>query len=493
MSSPEKDPTLQILAFEPHDPENPYNWSKRKKIMIIALGTLVVLNTTMASSLPSLAQQSLREHFDVQQEIQGVLPNSIYLVGYVLGPTLWAPMSEHFGRRWITLGAFGVYAAFMAACAVAPGWASFCGFRLLTGLFGAAPISLTGGLFADVLDDPVWRGRAISWFMTVASMGPFMGPVVSGCLVQFGWEWPFWFGLIFAGACFVPQLFFLPETFGPALLKAKAKKMRKEHTGANVYAPLELQRVGALQMVTRIVGRPLRMMLLEPIVSATCCYLSLMYATAFILFQSFSVIYPPIYGFGNLETGLAFLPLVVGSILALPITFWYDTYIRKAKAARKTWASREEYQRLPLACIGGPLMPIGMFWIGWSARTSVHWIVPILGGLPFSIGFVLVFVALYNYLVDAYKIYAASALGATSIARSICGVVLPFAAKPMYDTLGVTWACSLLAFATLAMCAIPFVFIWYGPILRSRSPICQELATPEKRQDEKEEKEKEKP
>lgn len=88
----------------------------------------------------------------------------------------------------------------------------------------------------------------------------------------------------------------------------------------------------------------------------------------------------------------------------------------------------------------------------------------------------LVFVALYNYLVDAYKIYAASALGATSIARSIFGVVLPFAAKPMYDALGVAWACSLLAFASLAMCAIPFVFMWYGPTLRERSPICRELA-----------------
>lgn len=128
-------------------------------------------------------------------------------------------------------------------------------------------------------------------------------------------------------------------------------------------------------------------------------------------------------------------------------------------------------------------MPIGMFWIGWSARSSIHWIVPILGGLFWSIGFVMVFVALYNYLVDAYKIYAASALGATSIARSIFGVVLPFAARPMYDTLGVAWACSLLGFATAVMCAIPFVFIWYGPVLRARSPICQELARPVQQQE----------
>ena len=103
-----------------------------------------------------------------------------------------------------------------------------------------------------------------------------------------------------------------------------------------------------------------------------------------------------------------------------------------------------------------------------------------LGGLPFGIGFVLIFVSLFNYIVDAYKIYSASALGATSIARSTFGVVLPFAARPMYATLGVGWACSLLGFLTLLMCLIPFAFIQYGAKLREKSPICAELAAQEK-------------
>lgn len=99
-----------------------------------------------------------------------------------------------------------------------------------------------------------------------------------------------------------------------------------------------------------------------------------------------------------------------------------------------------------------------------------------LGGLPLGIGFVLIFVALFNYLVDAYKTFSASALGATSISRSSFGVVLPFAAKPMYQALGVAWACSLLGFLSLLMCLIPIVFIRYGERLRETSPVCQELA-----------------
>lgn len=87
---------------------------------------------------------------------------------------------------------------------------------------------------------------------------------------------------------------------------------------------------------------------------------------------------------------------------------------------------------------------ISLFWLGWTAHPSVPWIVPVLSALPFGVGFLLIFMALINYVVDAYEVFAASAMGATSASRSIFGVVLPFAAKPMYSTLGVNWACTLL-------------------------------------------------
>lgn len=71
--------------------------------------------------------------------------------------------------------------------------------------------------------------------------------------------------------------------------------------------------------------------------------------------------------------------------------------------------------------------------------------------------------------------YAASAMGAASCSRSLFGVVLPFAAKPMYNDLGVAWACSLLGFLSLLMSAIPFVFIKFGDRIRANSKFCREL------------------
>ncbi|GIZ45627.1 hypothetical protein CKM354_000878500 [Cercospora kikuchii] len=467
--------SYDIVSFSNGDKTNPYNWSTAKKIGIIAIGSLIGLNSTIASSLPSLASPQLRQHFNVASQEQLVLPNSVYLIGYVVGPTIWAPLSESYGRRWIIITTFIAYTAFMLACALAPNWPAFIIFRFLTGLFGATPISLTGGLFADVLDNPVWRGRSIAWFMVVASFGPAAGPIPSGYLAEISWRWPFWFGLILAGVT-IPPVLLLPETFAPALLMSKARRVRRTQPGVKVYAPLELKRTTPRQLITQVLGRPLRMIFAEPIVSACCLYLSLIYGIIFMLFQAYSVIFQPIYNFGQGEVGLAFIPMCIGIIAAIPPCLWYDHVLKQAKGKRKVWASKEEYQRLPLGCFGGPLITIGLFWTGWAARPTVHWIVPMLGGVPFGIGFVLIFVALFNYLVDSYKIYSASALGATSIARSTFGVVLPFAARPMYNALGVAWACSLLGFLSLPMCLIPFAFIRYGPQLREKSPVCKELA-----------------
>lgn len=112
---------------------------------------------------------------------------------------------------------------------------------------------------------------------------------------------------------------------------------------------------------------------------------------------------------------------------------------------------------------------VALFWLGWSASPDIHWIVPMLAGIPFGMGFFLIFVALINYLIDAYHEYAASAMAAASCCRSILGAVLPLAAVPMFRQLGIAWGCGLLGFLSLLMSLIPFVFIRYGDKIRSRS------------------------
>jgi hypothetical protein len=182
-----------------------------------------------------------------------------------------------------------------------------------------------------------------------------------------------------------------------------------------------------------------------------------------------------LYGFNAGKTGLTFLPIGVGSVVSVGCYLSWDIILARAQARKTPWAQSEEMRRLPLACFAGPFFVISLFWAGWTARTDIHWIVPVLSGIPFGIGYLCLFMALLNYLVDAYEVFAASAMAAASFSRSGFGAVLPFAAKPMYRELGVPWACSLLGFLSVGLCAIPFVFLKFGPQIRARSRFCQYL------------------
>lgn len=330
-------------------------------------------------------------------------------------------------------------------------------------------------------------------FMTGTTFGPLFGPVISGfAAAALGWRWVYWIALMIAGITW-PVLLFSPETYAPVILKRRAERLRKETGNAQIFAAIELENTSLKHIVTVVLTRPVRMFFFEAIVLCSCLYLSLAYAIFYMFFQAYPIIFvESSYHFNYGEEGLAFLPIGVGSVCACCIYLYWDYRLQKAKkrSAPAAWTRKEEYRRLPLACLGGPLFVISLFWIGWTARPSVHWIVPMLAAVPFGMGYLLLFMALLNYLVDAYEVFAASASAAAACSRSLFAAVLPFAARPMYQKFGVAWACSLLGFVSLAMCAIPFVFIRFGDQIRERSAFCQQLKAQKREMLEEKEKEK---
>jgi hypothetical protein len=177
------------------------------------------------------------------------------------------------------------------------------------------------------------------------------------------------------------------------------------------------------------------------------------------------------------ETQTQLTPKTVGIGAASSglISLYYDTIYEKAKKQGKSWTCSPELHRLPVSCIAGPCLTISLFWLGWTATRNIHWIVPVLSGVLFGIGYQMIFISLLTYVTDAYKIYSASALAASVILRSIVGALFPLAADPLYSSLGVGWATSVLGFVSLACIPIPFGLLYVGPWIRKRSPFCQRL------------------
>lgn len=70
-------------------------------------------------------------------------------------------------------------------------------------------------------------------------------------------------------------LLLLPETYGPVILKKRAHTLRKKTGNKNIFAPIELEKKGAREILTTILARPFQMFFFEAIVLLTCLYLSL--------------------------------------------------------------------------------------------------------------------------------------------------------------------------------------------------------------------------
>lgn len=156
---------------------------------------------------------------------------------------------------------------------------------------------------------------------------------------------------------------------------------------------------------------------------------------------------------------------------------YYGKLLLHMRKSHNAWLSAA-YERLPLACLGGPLFSLSLFWLGWSSDSHrTPWIVPTLSSFWFGAAIELVFIAMTNYITDAYgEKYSASAAGASCTTRYLVAAVLPIAAKPMYKKMGIGWGASTLGFASAVTAVVPIVFMRYDVEIKRRSHYVQKVA-----------------
>ena len=165
-----------------------------------------------------------------------------------------------------------------------------------------------------------------------------------------------------------------------------------------------------------------------------------------------------------------YLTLLIGYMVGLGIF----SSLSDKTVVRMTAANGGVYEpemRLPDCIWFAAILPISFFWYGWSADQATHWIVPVIGIVPFGIGVVGVWLPIQAYIIDAYPQYAASGLAAFSVLRSTVAAFLPLAGPQMYDSLGIGWGTSLLGFIALALIPIPALIYKFGKKMRQRFPL----------------------
>jgi hypothetical protein len=211
----------------------------------------------------------------------------------------------------------------------------------------------------------------------------------------------------------------------------------------------------------------MKMLFLSPIVASMCTYIAVMYGMLYILFTTFTFVFEEVYHFSTSIVGLAFLGSGVGMFAGLLFVSTVSDKIIKAKQASGQTVKPED--RLP-RIITGPAclcMPTGLIIYGWATEKGIHWIVPQIGTAIIGLGMISILMCIQTYLVDAFTIYAASAIAANAVLRSLLGALLPLCGLQVYDALGLGWGNTMLGLIALGLAPIPILFGVYGERMRT--------------------------
>ena len=318
------------------------------------------------------------EEFNVS-EVPATLGLSLFTAGYGLGPMVLSPMSDipSLGRRGIYFWTLFAFVVFQLPVGFAIDLPMFLVFRFVTGFCGSPCLS-TGGATIPDMYQPAQTPFAICIWGSFGILGPVMGPIVGGFLAPVkGWRWTIWVIAWLCSIVLIIFFFLMPETSAANILYRRAKRLRLV-TGDDRYR--SQSEIDAAHFTKRdhlaVVGRAFTLTFSEPIVFSLDLYTALLYGVLFLWFESFPLVFGDIYGFNVEEQGLAFLGILVGAVITLPLfLLWLKRYIVPILAEPDF---RPELILTP-TFFGSAALPICLFWYGWSARSSVHWIMPIVG------------------------------------------------------------------------------------------------------------------
>ncbi|KAJ6144696.1 MFS general substrate transporter [Penicillium chermesinum] len=474
-----------VVEFDgPDDPLYPQNWPLKRKVYTSVMLAFTSICSTFDSAIFSASSQNVSKYFGVNLEV-ATLSSTLYIAGYASGPLLWAPLSELKGRRpgiVIAMLGFGI---FNIAVAVSKDLQTLMICRFFSGIFGSSPLAVVAAIFSDIYDNRT-RGVAIAMFAATVFLGPMIAPFIGGFINMsyLGWRWTAYIPAFMGFAAFVLNLFFLHESYPPVVLIEKAAELRRRTKNWGIHARQEEIEVDLRELIVNNFSRPIKLLINEPLILAVTIYLSFIYGLLYCFLTAYTLVFEGVHGFNPGLSGLPLLGLVVGLFIAATYIVWDNrSYNRKLDA--NNGITVPEW-RLPPVVLGGALFAGGLFWFGWTGFSKgIPWIVPTLSGLFTGFGLLIIFIQLFNYLIDTYLMFVSDCR--QHVLPFNGGRRLSAFSRQMFNNMGIQWAATLLGCVAACLVPIPVGFYLYGKRLRMKSKYAPFFEPPEEAAEEEQE------
>ncbi|KAF7325718.1 hypothetical protein MKEN_00422100 [Mycena kentingensis (nom. inval.)] len=468
-SPPPSCPTLNNHPTDAHDPDdwfcdprNPRNWPRSRKWLTTAVVALYMFVSPLSSSMMAPGQAQIATRYGIKNESILAMTLSIFLLSFGLGPLVLAPVSvrppaffvlaciiyterRYLGnvwkvrmrfpaehslstpcslRKWVLHIGILFSVLFHLGCAFAPTTAALLAFRFLAGLSGSAPVSCGGAVVSDLFDERE-RASAMALYSLGPLLGPVVGPIAGGFIAQTVGVQYVYFAL--AGITSLVGLIGLPFL------------QRASRFSAIVTRNLS----GKLSFLWSNFSRPVYLLTHSFICFTLSLYMAFLYGIYYLFFVTFNGFFTSTYRLTTGEAGLMYTGLGAGFVLATSCGAKFSNILYTYLADRNGGKGEPE-MRIPPIFFGSVWVPIGLLWYGWSAEQKLHWIMPVVGSSIFGFGMMVSFLPIQLYLVDSFK-YAASALSAAFLFRSLLGFSFPLFGHEIFEKLGYGWGFSLLA------------------------------------------------
>lgn len=218
---------------------------------------------------------------------------------------------------------------------------TLCVARFFAGAFGSPVAAVFAGVLNDIWDVPreALGNQMIVLYGAVAVLAPFVAPLIGGAMIDDtgNWRWTFYFQAILLGATFLFNVF-TPETFRPTLLA-------KYHPGTK-----NIPRITWRDAIRVGFGRPLNMLIRDPINLPTCVIGAFYQAVLYVYYVAYPILFEGEYHFTVYHTGLTFLPLLVGGLIGILLMGILDKRVympRKLKAEAQGLPVQPELRLIP--------------------------------------------------------------------------------------------------------------------------------------------------
>jgi MFS family permease len=497
------------IVLVPHpsaDPEDPLNWTRRRKFWALAMVFVYTLGVGIPTTLhySVLADITASTGITTTDLVQG---NGVMFLFLGWACLLWQPIALTYGRRGVYLLSCLLTVPIMVWTGYTTSAGEWYAHRVIIGI-ACAPIEALPEISIPDVFYAHERGTWMSTYVLVLFGSNFIAPLIAGWFDDaFGWRWTMFFGAIVSAAAFVILFFGMEETMyfrntvegveadsessSPPPMVAEVEKGGEKSatpelsdTDKEVPPPAFQQQKPFLQRLKifqRVAGSPTVMQMLHmmyrPLLIIVnfpnVAWAGFIYGINLSWYQVLNGTASPVlsarpYNWSAALVGCIYVGPIIGAILGCLLSGTLADRLA-LYLARKYNGIREPEQRLWPLSVAGIMCAAGLITWGVGAYHDVHWV-----GLAFGLGMMVFGLVIggsigLSYAVDCFKEISGESMASVIVIRNTMGFGFSYAITPWYTNMGLQNCFITAGFVALACMSTFLLIIWKGKALRRAS------------------------